>query len=310
MHGHGGVEVLNALAGLTARNAHPWQIGQYFLEDAQIDGEWVHYVDTYADLDRAFARIAAARPDMLKVFLSYSEDFDQLRADGTIPSWYRGLDPALIPSIVERGHAMGLRVAAHVMSAHDFDVAVESGVDVVAHLPGFAPGAAFTPEESTPWLQALLDQPQRYLISDAMARTAARQGVAVMTTVSGVEEPPSPAPAWWSSYVEFQARVTNANLDTLRNAGVILLVGSDRYDFSSVDEARYLVRGDFMSPVEALRSLSYDTPRWLFPGRNIGSLTIGAEATFVVIAEDPLLQFEAIRTPTLVVKAGNVLRPQ
>lgn len=310
MHGRGGVEVLNALAGFTARNAHPWQIGQYFLEDAQIDGEWVHYVDTRVDLDRAFALVAAAPPDLLKVFLSYSEDFERLRADETTPSWYRGLDPALVPEIVHRAHARGLRVAAHVMSAHDFDVAIESGVDAVAHMPGFAPGAAFTPDQSNAWLVTFLDQPQRYLISEASARAAARRGIAVMTTMSGVEEPPSPPPPWWPSYVEFQQRVTRANLNTLRNAGVALLVGSDRYDFTSVDEAIYLVRGAFMSPVEALESLSRATPRMLFPGRNIGSLAIGAEATFVVIAQDPLVNFEAIRAPTLVVKAGNVLRPQ
>ena len=92
-----------------------------------------------------------------------------------------------------------------------------------------------------------------------------------------------------------------------RNARVRLLVGSDRYDFTSVDEAVYLVRSGFVSPVEALQSLSRDAPRTPFPGRTIGSLATGAEANFVVIAQDPLANFEAIGAPVLVVKAGSAL---
>ncbi len=310
-HGPEQVEVMNALAGLTARDAHPSQIGLNFLKPEQLDGEWVHYVDGPADLDRVWPRLQAAPPDMLKLYLAYSEDHARLRADKAMPSWYRGLDPALVPEIVKRAHARGWRVAAHVLSAHDFDVAVRAGVDVIAHMPGFAPGPAFTPDDPHPWLAGLLDQPQRYLISPASARAAARRGVLVMTTLSGIEELelPAPAPPGAAKYPALHARLAAANLATLRGAGVTLLIGSDRYDATSVDEAAWLVRSGLMSPRQALRSLTYDTPRALFPGRDLGVLRPGGEATFVVLRADPLADFQAIRKPVTVVKRGRVLSP-
>jgi imidazolonepropionase-like amidohydrolase len=311
MYGPGGVEIVNALAGLTAHDAHPSQIGLYFLPADAIDGEWVHYVDSPADLDRVWARIEASPPDILKIFLGYSEDYERLRDDPSIAPWYRGLDPALAPEIVARAHARNLRVAVHVLSAHDFDIAVSAGADIVAHMPGFAPGPAFTPETPHPWLLSLLDQPERYLITRAAARAAARRGVAVITTLSGIEELPTPLPPGAAEYAALQRRVTGANVLMLRDAGVTLLIGSDRYDYSSVDEAQYLVRERLLSARQALRSLTYDTPRILFPQRNIGVLRAGGEASFVVLARNPLRDLAAIAHPTAVYKRGaRVAAPQ
>ena len=51
----------------------------------------------------------------------------------------RGLDPSLVGPIVRKAPAAGLQVMAHVESAHDFSVAVQTGVDQVVHMPGFWP---------------------------------------------------------------------------------------------------------------------------------------------------------------------------
>lgn len=296
-HGKDGLEVKNALAGLTARNAHPSQIGLYFLKADEIDGEWVYYIDSAEELNEKWDRIVAAKPDFIKIFLSYSEDFERLRDDPDIASWYRGLDPALVPGIVSRAHQAGLKVAAHVMSAHDFDTAVRGGVDIIAHMPGFAPGPAFTGEDDpSPYLKALLDEPDRYLITPSMAKEAAARGVYVVTTVSGAEKAPSD--------------VIKRNIAALRAANVTLLIGSDRGEYNSVDEAEYLVEYDLMTASEVLHSLAVTTPRVFFPGRRIGELAPGAEATFVVLGADPLANFSAIRDVEMVVKNGVTLRPE
>jgi hypothetical protein len=66
----------------------------------------------------------------------------------------RGLDPALVPLIVARAHAAGLHVSAHVSSAADFRIAVDGGVDQIAHVPG---------QRS--------NDPSRYLLTMRMVRT-------------------------------------------------------------------------------------------------------------------------------------------
>lgn len=294
LHTPDGLEVVSALAGLTTHDAHPSQIGLYFLESDEISGEWVHYVDDRSDLEKNWPAIIATKPDFLKIFLSYSEDYERLRSDPEIASWYRGLDPTLVATIVEQAHAAGLPVAAHVMSAKDFDVAVSAGVDIIAHMPGFAPGPAFTENDKNPYLLALLEEPQRYLITKASAREAARRGVAVITTVSGSEAPPTP--------------VIKKNFETLSAMHVTLLIGSDRGEFNSVDEAAYLVEHGLMSAADALRSLAVTTPKTLFSDRPIGVLEPGGEASFIVLGANPLEDFSAIRDVQRVVKRGKELK--
>jgi len=295
MHGDGSVEIVSALSSFTATGAHPSQIARNFrLPPDRVDGDWVHYVDSEADLDRVWPRIEANRPDFVKVILSYSEDFERLKSDATIQPWYRGLDPRLVPLIVERAHAAGLEVAAHVMSAHDFEVAVEAGVDITAHMPGFAPGAAFTDEVDHPFLSTLTPDSPRYRISAASAERAAEQGVVAITTLSG-DAPDGAAAA--------------ANVALLREAGVELLIGSDRGQFNSVDEAIYLVERGLMSASEVLRSLTITTPRYFFRGRRIGELGVGAEATFVVLGGDPLEDINELKRVVSVTQRGRVLYP-
>lgn len=294
LHGNYGVEILNALAGLTATDAHPSQIGLFFLEENEIDGEWVHLVEDAGELDRVWPRLETNPPDLIKIFLSYSEDYARLRADSTIAPWYRGIDPILVTDIVQRAHAMGLRVAAHVMSAHDFGVAVDGGVDIVAHLPGFAPNAAFTEEPDHPYLSTLSTAPERYRIPLEVATRAAARGIGVVTTISGSGAPPTPNVAH--------------NIQTLREAGVALLIGSDRGEFHAVDEAIFLVEEGLMPAEEVVHSLAVTTTRFLFPGRAVGELKPGAEATFVVLRGDPLTDIANLRDPLWVVKRGAVLR--
>jgi imidazolonepropionase-like amidohydrolase len=238
-------------------------------------------------------RIEANRPDFLKIILSYSEDFERLRSDTTIQPWYRGLDPRLVPPIVERAHGVGLKVAAHVMSAHDFEVAIDAGVDIIAHMPGFAPGAAFTPEQPHPYLANLTPDSPRYRISAASAERAEKQGGAVITTLIGDDLTDDKAAA--------------ANIALLRSAGVTLLIGSDAGELTSVDEAVFLVESGMMPAGEVLRSLTMTTPRFFFAGRRIGELTPGAEATFVVLARDPLTNIRALQSVVSVTQRGHLI---
>lgn len=96
----------------------------------------------------------------------------------------------------------------------------------------------------------------------------------------------------------------------MRAAGVTLLVGSDRGEFNSVDEAEYLVKCGLIPATEALDSLTSATTKIFFPNRRVGELSAGAEATFVVLGANPLADFSAIRDVRLVVKRGQALWPK
>jgi imidazolonepropionase-like amidohydrolase len=94
----------------------------------------------------------------------------------------------------------------------------------------------------------------------------------------------------------------------LRDAGVHLAVGSDGYRDTSVGEVRYLATLGVFDSMGLLRLWSQATPRAIFPGRRVGCLENGCEASLLVLAGDPSADFANTGRITLRMKDGYLLR--
>lgn len=239
---------------------------RYFTAD---DGE---------ELERKWPAILAQRPDFIKVILLYSEEFEKRRAD---PKYFglKGLNPELLPLIVEKAHAAGLKVSTHVATGADFHAAVAAGVDEIAHLP---PVTEITMEDA----QAAA---QRGIVVD----TTYADAVPSLIRVGAVKEPDV-------------RRVEATNLKLLRDAGVRLAIGSDDTGDTSVEEARYLAGTGMFDNLQLLR-LWTETATTIFPDRKIGALKEGYEASFLALEGNPLESFENTTRIRLRVKQGTVL---
>lgn len=273
------VEVVFANGGLTSPGGHPVQIYEGSGHGPAVDsGERRFAGDAYFEvadataLDKAWPRVLAGRPDFLKVYLEESEQHAARRLDAAFYG-RRGLDPKLVPDIVRRAHAAKLTVSAHVTSAADFRSAVAAGVDEITHLP-----------------MALLTADD--------ARETARRGITVVTT--SVSHKPAPAAI---------GEIHRKNLALLKAANVKLALGTDHPTLNVIDEAENLLRIGAFDRAELLQLLCVATPRMVFPKRTVGSLAPGAEASFVVLAADPLRDLAALRNITLRVKDGVTLPP-
>jgi hypothetical protein len=293
-----GVDVTFANGGLTGSGGHPIEIARRNIARgtwtaADGDGEFYWVVDNSDDLARRWPAILAQHPDFIKVFLLYSEEYDRRKADSTFFGW-RGLNPALVPEIVRRAHAAGLRVAAHIETAADFRTAIAAGVDQVAHMPGFRGNE-----------HEQLPDPAPYTITDADARETARRGIIVVTTLGGAGEidPMGPDSLTRRALDALHRR----NLATLRRAGVRLALGSDTYSDDSRGEAQYLHTLGVFSDTELVQLWSHDTPRAIFPKRAIGRLEAGDEASFLVLECNPLVRFACTDSIRMRVKSGRVL---
>ena len=131
------LDIVFANGGLTSPGGHPVPLHEYLaslgvfqgLTPQQMEGRAWFTIADEADLDAKWPRILAARPDFIKTFLLFSEEFEGrkplLREDGR-PN--RGLDPRVLRAIVARAHAAGLRVTTHIDTARDFENAVDANL--------------------------------------------------------------------------------------------------------------------------------------------------------------------------------------
>jgi protein-S-isoprenylcysteine O-methyltransferase Ste14 len=273
-------DVVSANQGWTAPGGYP-------LKD-RLDSDALMLVATADDVARCWPLFMSARPkpDYVKLYLLYSEQYAR-RQDDAPAAFDRGLDPALVPDIVHRAHAAGLPVSAHVYTAADFRNAVSGGVDEIVHVPG----GGDLPAEA-------------FRLTDLDAEVAAGRRVAVVTALGKLAEQMRRDSA---ATVERIRDVYAPNVETLRRRGVRLLVGGDLFRQSAAAEIRVLGRLGMFSSLELLRMWSVITPQALFPRRKIGELADGYEASFLVLAGDPLQDFTNAQRIERRVKRGRSL---
>ena len=245
-------------------------------------------MDSEADVARKWPLVAARPGRLIKLILSF-HDRPALRREPKNHGRL-GLSAEVAAAIVRQAHAAGLRVSAHVDTAADFAAAVRAGVDQIAHLPGY-----FFHHDSPA---------EDFLISPELARDAARRGIQVVTTTA--------ASRLFRADEALQARITatqQQNLRRLRDAGVPLLLGSDVFFGTALTEYRRLQELAVLPPPELLRMATVSTPLALFPERRLGCFEPGCEASFLVLASDPLQDPDALSKPVLRVKQGRQLLP-
>jgi imidazolonepropionase-like amidohydrolase len=314
------IDVVFSHGGLTATGGHPaplyedsLAVSRYEPIIGHVEKGWFrnrayYFVDNEADLEREWAGILATKPDFLKTFLAHSEEFGRPRDPGHATR-HRGLDPALLPRIVTKAHASGLRVSTHVETAADFRAAVTAGVDEITHLPGW-------------WVPDDEDIAAARITEDDAKRAAAAGVVVVTTTVAGRLMPGhagrSSSPQEHGSVSDLAHPAQNQadgpavlevqrhNLRLLYHHGVTLAVGSDHAD-TSLAEAQNLRSLGVFNNLTLLKLWCETTAAAIFPGRKIGRLEEGYEASFLVLTGNPIDDFNNVQGIRLRVKQGHLL---
>ena len=296
-----GIDATFSNGCLTGPGGHP--LGLYFRNlarggmlptDSNSTDGFVWTISDQEDLARKWPRILASRPDFIKTLLLYSEEYDRRRTDTAFFNW-RGLNPALLPEIVRRAHAAGLRVMTHIETAADFHNALAAGVDEIGHMPGFRGNEKMKLPNLTP-----------YLIPDADADLAARRGTYTVTTLGGAQTISPTGPD--SIFRRRLDSLATMNLATLKKHRARIAIGSDSYRNTSVPEALYLSSLGVFSNAELLSLWCEQTARAIFPNRRIGRLAPGYEASLLVLDADPLADFNNVKRIRLRMKQGELIQ--
>jgi imidazolonepropionase-like amidohydrolase len=292
-YGHG-VEVYEGLALFRRPGAASAEEVRRLRESRLLADDAYYVIDTAADLERKWPKVIAGRPDFIKIYLLTSEEFEE-RKKRTDTVGDRGLEPKLVPLIVRKAHAAGLRVSAHVDTVTDYRIALRAGVDEMAHLPGY--------------YVDLKDDPRRYELTEGDARETARRGTWIIPSPVAYEMFDPQSPSFNPRVKERTDAVRSRNLKLLWGHRVKIAFGSDRYGNTPVADVLYLHRLGVFGNLEMLKIWCEDTPRAVFPGRRIGRLRPGYEASFLVLRENPLVDFAAVKLIALRVKQGVLISP-
>ena len=204
-----------------------------------------------------------------------------LQIDETIDLQNGFVIPQLVPAIVQKAHQADLRVSVAVNSAQDYQVAIASGADEITHLPCYQS----------------VDQGGKCGIDEKDAQTTAKNGVYVSLITSEYEKERE------TRVIEFD----RLNLSLLKSKKVKFVLGSDSYGSTPLNGAIAMSKLNLFSNLQLLKIWVENTPKTIFPSRKIGYLRDGYEASFLVLAENPLLNFEGVRKIKLCFKQGTQL---
>lgn len=290
---HDSVDVVLAQGSLTATGGMPiFLVERILLSQGYFPGytretlkdHRYFTVDSEAELERKWSLILSKHPDFIKTFLWFSDEFEKRKDD---PAYFgqKGLDPRLLPKIVAKAHANGLRVSTHVTNAADFHHAVAAGVDEIAHLPLLAKSP----------------------IAVEDARLAAKRGIVVITTCAAV--PDLPPMILRKDDLPQVLKTQAANLKLLREHGVPLAIGSDNVNDSSAKEIQYLQGLGVFDNLTLLKMWTETTAKTIFPRRKIGALKEGYEASFLALEGNPIEDLNNVRRIKLRFKQGAPLEP-
>lgn len=247
------------------------------------DGYYI--IDTAEDLEQKWRKILEGNPGFLKINLLHSEKFAETL--GKIPNikfGHIGLDPRLVPLIVQKARAANLRVSSHIETAADYRVALAAGVDEMAHLPGYY----FTPDEN----------PEIYQLTEKDVIKTVKGNVWVIPT------PNLPESFEDKMLLERVEKVGKHNLRLLKKHRARIAFGADAYMATPVEYVLYIGRLDVFTNLEMLKIWCEDTPQTIFPNRKIGHLRKGYEASFLVLEKNPLQNLEAVKEIRLRFKQG------
>lgn len=285
------LDVAHANGGITFTDRHPAPAMErlYGKDDAgsrwTLEGDAYWFMDTLSDIEQQWPDYIDQNPDVVKVYIIYSGG-----REGRGECGY-GLCPEVLKNVVNKAHEAGKRVFAHVNTAEDVKLALEVGVDALAHLPLGNDGISY--EESAPFT----------LDSETIETIGNRNMIITPTASLLVKDLESFRKDTLQKVIDLQRK----QLKKLHEAGAKIALGSDGWSTNPLQEAKYLHTYEIFDSKTLLNLWTQVTPKVIFPERKIGKLEIGYEASFLVLKDNPVVRFEAIEDIQLRVKQGIVL---
>lgn len=295
-----GGEQAPAFAARAAQDAPTLNRARVFLAGDVITG------DTPAAARQMVARVAAGRPDIIKI-----------RVDDNLGTTKK-MTPDVYQAVIDEAHARGLKVAAHIFYLADAKGLLRAGVDMIAHsvrdtdidaefvalmkardvayCPTLTREVSVFAYESTPsffsdpFFLRGTDPAVIARLNEPARQEAMRQSKSAQAYKAGLV-------------------VAERNLKAAAEAGLRIVMGTDsgvspeRFEGYFEHREMEMMGEAGMRPGEVLRAATIDAARAM--GRGTGTIAVGDWADFVVLDRDPLKDIANTRSISSVWIAGN-----
>ncbi|UCE60211.1 MAG: amidohydrolase family protein [Phycisphaerales bacterium] len=273
------------------------------LPDAAIHENLNFEVATPEDARRGIADLARRGADVIKLYLQATA------GDSSYPM----LDRARLNAIVEEGHAHGLLVRAHVTQLALLDLALDSGVDIIEHVPKVELNGEKLERElehSDDPLGDLFEKVVDPAYDTILPRIVKDKVIMVPTLARGLGR-------WYQSTeaTPGQRVLADAVLEIVRRfhkAGGVIALGTD-YNYR-VEELRpglfrreiQLLHAAGLAPNKVIEAATRHSAHVCGQGDDLGTIEAGKLADIVVVKGDPLTELAALEHVVFVIKGGDV----
>lgn len=279
------LDVAFALGGITCSGC--WPTGGFMSNYSSVSamlGDVVWFMDSMQELQKKWNEYITQDPDVVKVYLSHVEEILE-------KGWDWGFTPKVVRSIVERAHEAGKRVFAHVSTAEDVRLALNVGIDVLAHIPlgndGILIGEAF------PYI----------LGPNSIQRIGENNMVVIPTALLLVED----LETFRTDTLQQVIALQRKQIRKLQKAGARIVLSGHSPGVSSLREAMYFHAYNFFNNQTLLNLWSKTTPQAIFPNGKIGKLIPDYEASFLSLSCNPIENFKCVKNIQYMVKQGYIL---
>lgn len=298
------LDVLYANGGITRTGQHPsfayernysgiadwWMPEKTKIIQASRKQENISYwfFDSVEDVDKKWNAYLAPKPDIVKIYLLDVKNNSEKQMS---------ISEDVAAYITKKAHVAGLRVTAHIETFDDLRIGLKIGVDIFAHLPhyGYDPNRLDLPAQPTFMKEELKTIRQRNIV--IIPTLSLNDEFSIVRSASNNYQGEFDL-VRFNKVVEFQKKT----VETLKNAGFIFAIGSDRD--SLTPELNYWVKNNIFDKNFTLQTATVKTPRIMYPKRKIGLLKEGYEASFIVLAGNPLQNWEEIKNIKMRFKQG------
>lgn len=253
-----------------------------------------YFLDSIADVDAKWPLIKKYNPDHLKICLLDAADYPAKRKAEGFDNY--GLSPEVATYIVQKAHAEGYRVFAHVETADDARLCAKIGVDALAHLPGYG------------W-DGKEENREKYCITEQDVKLLKKSGITIIPTLN-IDHT--------TKYIDgklvynYPAKLRSMQYESnimrqLYKHKVPIALGGDYFGKTVEPEIDSIIANNIFSGAELIDIWSRQTVQHIFPKRKIGEIKQSYEASFIVFENDPTKNISAIKKVRMRFKNGKFI---